>query len=220
MILVLPIAALLAASLLLLLSGGLLQLFNVPQSRNAVLIPIAPNWVILGLAESKMTFVVEDRKKGGRDLVRLGSARSSVGGKAVSANAAKPEPLAKLKIARAPELSKPKTDDGLLGIVVCASVSEAVDAKIRAQISAKSFPIKLAREDWRSDNTNWLLDIIAPNEAEALQMTSRAGNIIKTPQLHVHPAVINYVKQKIIRDPAIGLKKHLGLKTLKKKVPS
>ncbi len=91
------------------------------------------------------------------------------------------EPLMqeRLLIERAPELLKPKTDDGLLGIVVWASVSEAVDAKIRAQIKTKTYPIKLAREDWRSGNTNWLLDIIAPNEAAALQMTSGQETLSK-----------------------------------------
>ena len=50
----------------------------------------------------------------------------------------------------------------LSGIAIWASVSEEVDAKIREQIRAGTFPVRLQSGDWNSGNINWLLDVIAP----------------------------------------------------------
>jgi cytolysin-activating lysine-acyltransferase len=107
------------------------------------------------------------------------------------------EPLLqdRLVLARSSQDSNPLEDDGLLGIVVWATVSEAVDAKIKEQIKAKRFPVKLEREDWRSGDIHWLLDVIAPNEAAARKVIVGLGKIIKAKKLHVHPRV-----QKLLKD--------------------
>jgi cytolysin-activating lysine-acyltransferase len=101
------------------------------------------------------------------------------------------EPLLqdRLVIARSSKESDVNTDDGLLGLVVWASVSKAVDTKIRAQIAARTFPIELEREDWKSGDVHWLLDVIASNEVAAHKVITGLGNVIKAKELHVHPRV-------------------------------
>ncbi len=99
------------------------------------------------------------------------------------------EPLIqeRLLIIRAQELSKPKTDDGLLGIVVWASVSEAVDAKIRAKIEIGEFPVRLERSEWNSGNITWLLDVIAPSRKSALRVFEESKKTLSGLTTNVHP---------------------------------
>jgi cytolysin-activating lysine-acyltransferase len=65
--------------------------------------------------------------------------------------------------------------DNVAGIVIWASVSTEVDARIRDQVKARVFPVKLKPEDWTSGSTNGgdhaplsqegLLDVIAPSQS-------------------------------------------------------
>jgi cytolysin-activating lysine-acyltransferase len=106
------------------------------------------------------------------------------------------EPLLqdRLIVARSSKDSDINTDDGLLGLVAWANVSAAVDTKIREQIAAGTFPVALDREDWRSGDIHWLLDVIAPNEAAASKVIAGLGKVIKSRELHVHPAIQNLLK--------------------------
>jgi len=77
------------------------------------------------------------------------------------------EPLVRDRVAIA---SSAKPDDNapeleaLSGVAIWASVSEEVDAKIREQIKAGVFPIRLGADEWNSGSINWLFDVIAPNQ--------------------------------------------------------
>ena len=51
----------------------------------------------------------------------------------------------------------------LAGIAIWAKVSEAVDARIREQIAAGVFPVRLKPDDWSSGEIVWLLDVVAPS---------------------------------------------------------
>jgi cytolysin-activating lysine-acyltransferase len=46
------------------------------------------------------------------------------------------------------------------GLAVWASVSEAVDRRLRA---AKEQPVNLAFDEWKSGETLWLIDLVAPS---------------------------------------------------------
>jgi len=50
------------------------------------------------------------------------------------------------------------------GFAVWASVSEAVDQRLRA---AKQLPVTLAYEEWRSGPILWLIDLVAPSAIAA-----------------------------------------------------
>jgi hypothetical protein len=92
-------------------------------------------------------------------------------------------------IARSSEDPDINVDDGLFGLVVWANVSKAVDEEIRAQIATRTYPVELDREDWRSGDIHWLLDVIALNEAAAHKVIAGLGDVIRAKELHVHPRV-------------------------------
>jgi hemolysin-activating ACP:hemolysin acyltransferase len=83
------------------------------------------------------------------------------------------EPMTRDRIAIARAGGEGKVEE-TAGIAIWASVSDEVDAKIREQIQARVFPLRLKAEDWNSGETTWLLDVIAPSQKVA---TSRAGEL-------------------------------------------
>ncbi|WP_254796887.1 toxin-activating lysine-acyltransferase [Sulfitobacter albidus] len=74
------------------------------------------------------------------------------------------DPLMRDRIAMAyPNGDKNAVRD-VAGMAIWASVSEEVDAKIRDQIKAGVFPLRLKSEDWTSGKINWLFDVIASDQ--------------------------------------------------------
>lgn len=84
--------------------------------------------------------------------------------------------------------------DSLAGIAIWASVSDAVDAKIREQIKAGVFPLRLASEDWTSGNINWLLDVIAPHQRLATAVIANFKQVVKEGDLRIHPLLTRLVE--------------------------
>jgi len=79
------------------------------------------------------------------------------------------DPLRRDRIAVATAASKAAAAPGLnegqvVGVAIWAKVSPEVDAKIREQIKAAVFPIRLKPEDWASGDIVWLLDRAAAPE--------------------------------------------------------
>ncbi|NKB55065.1 MAG: toxin-activating lysine-acyltransferase [Alphaproteobacteria bacterium] len=104
------------------------------------------------------------------------------------------EPLLRDRVAIA--TAKPKENEGadtLTGFAIWASVSEDVDAKIREQIRAGVFPVRLKPEDWTSGPVNWLLDVIAPNQWLVTAVTTGFRQVIKGDDLRVHPIVASLI---------------------------
>ena len=64
-------------------------------------------------------------------------------------------------------------------MAIWASASEAVDAKLREQIKAGVFPLRLQAEDWTSGSINWLLDVIAPNRRLATAVITNFRQVVK-----------------------------------------
>ncbi|MFL9498838.1 toxin-activating lysine-acyltransferase [Rhodopseudomonas palustris] len=83
------------------------------------------------------------------------------------------------------------------GIAIWASVSDEVDAKIREQIQARVFPIRLKAEDWNSGDTHWLLDVIAPSQSVATAVLTNFKQVVKDKPVRIHPIVSQLV------DPAV-----------------
>ena len=86
--------------------------------------------------------------------------------------------------------------DDMAGLAIWASVSEEVDAKIREQIAAGVFPIKLKAEDWDSGEVNWLFDVIAPSKERTAQVVRNQKQVIKQGDLHIHPLVAKLISTK------------------------
>lgn len=81
----------------------------------------------------------------------------------------------------------------IAGIAIWASVSEAVDARIREQIAAGVFPIRLRPEDWKSGQINWLFDVIAPDPKRVAAVLANFRRIAGEGTLRLHPVVARMV---------------------------
>jgi cytolysin-activating lysine-acyltransferase len=103
------------------------------------------------------------------------------------------DPLLRNRIAIAQAIAKEgaarSQDDAVVGIAVWAKVSPEVDAKIREQIKAGVFPIRLTAQDWASGDIAWLLDVIAPNQKLAAAVLANFKQVAGEGRLFVHPVV-------------------------------
>jgi hemolysin-activating ACP:hemolysin acyltransferase len=106
------------------------------------------------------------------------------------------EPLTRDRIAIAKVGGEGKLEE-TAGIAIWASVSDEVDAKIREQIQARVFPVRLKAEDWNSGDTHWLLDVIAPSQKVATAVLANFKQVVKDKPIRIHPLVTQLV------DPAV-----------------
>ena len=106
------------------------------------------------------------------------------------------EPLTRDRIAIAKVGGDGKLEE-TAGIAIWASVSDEVDAKIREQIQARVFPVRLKAEDWTSGDTHWLLDVIAPSQKVATAVLANFKQVVKDKPIRIHPLVSQLV------DPAV-----------------
>ena len=96
----------------------------------------------------------------------------------------------------------PSQDDAIIGIAIWAKVSPEVDTKIREQIKAKVFPIRLKAEDWTSGDIVWLLDVIAPDQKLATAVLANIRQVVKEGQLFAHPIVRGLVDSQLQNEVA------------------
>jgi len=75
------------------------------------------------------------------------------------------------------------------GIAIWASVSKEVDERIREQIKAGVFPVRLQAQEWTSGDINWLFDVIAPNARLATSVIANFKQVIKEGDMRIHPLV-------------------------------
>jgi hemolysin-activating ACP:hemolysin acyltransferase len=106
------------------------------------------------------------------------------------------EPMTRDRIAIAKAGGEGKIEE-TAGIAIWASVSDEVDAKIREQIQARVFPVRLKSEDWASGETTWLLDVIAPSQKIATAVLANFKQVVKDKPVRIHPIVSQLV------DPAV-----------------
>jgi hemolysin-activating ACP:hemolysin acyltransferase len=106
------------------------------------------------------------------------------------------EPMTHDRIAIARTAGEGKVEE-TAGIAIWASVSDDVDAKIREQVQARVFPIRLRAEDWASGDHHWLLDVIAPSQKVATAVLANFKQVVKDKPIRIHPIVGQLV------DPAV-----------------
>lgn len=90
------------------------------------------------------------------------------------------------------------TDEDIVGIAIWAKVSDEVDAKIRRQIAANVWPIRLRDEDWDSGEIAWLLDVIAPDPETTGQVIGQFRNVVKEGQVRLHPFIRSLVSAELL----------------------
>ena len=86
----------------------------------------------------------------------------------------------------------------ITGVAIWASVSEEVDGRIRDQIAAGTFPLRLKPEDWVSGEINWLLDVIAPNQKATASVIANFKQVVKGGGLRLHPVITRLVDQETL----------------------
>ena len=110
------------------------------------------------------------------------------------------EPLIRDRVAIA---KSGKIDDltkaPLAGFAIWASVSDEVDVKIREQIRAGVFPVRLNGNDWNSGENNWLLDIIAPSQQLTMAVIANFKQVVKEGDLRIHPLITRLVDAEALK---------------------
>lgn len=84
------------------------------------------------------------------------------------------------------------------GMAIWASVSEEVDGKIREQIKAGVWPVRLKAEEWNSGEINWLLDVIAGNPKATAQVLTNFRQVVKEGDLRMHPIIGRLVEKDVL----------------------
>ncbi len=100
----------------------------------------------------------------------------------------------------------PTQNGALAGIAFWATVSDAVDAKIREQIKAGAFPVQLKPEDWASGSKVWLLDVVAPSQKMASAVLSNFRQVVPKSadgklmdDVRIHPIVARQVDPELLK---------------------
>ena len=99
------------------------------------------------------------------------------------------EPLVRNRIAVAATAGRDGAAPEPAGIAIWATVSAEVDARIREQIGAGVFPLRLRPEDWTSGEIRWLLDVIAPNPRVVAAVIADFRKLAGAGELRLHPLV-------------------------------
>jgi cytolysin-activating lysine-acyltransferase len=109
------------------------------------------------------------------------------------------EPLIRDRIAIAyPGSAENPAIADISGVAIWASVSEEVDGRIREQIAAGTFPLRLKAEDWNSGEINWLLDVIAPNQRATASVIANFKQVVKEGGLRLHPIITRLVDEETL----------------------
>jgi hemolysin-activating ACP:hemolysin acyltransferase len=109
------------------------------------------------------------------------------------------EPLIRDRIAIAhPANTERSALVDISGFAIWASVSEEVDAKIREQIKAGTWPIRLKAEDWTSGGINWLFDVVAPDRATAGRVIANFRQVVKEGELRLHPQIVGLIDKEML----------------------
>jgi cytolysin-activating lysine-acyltransferase len=113
------------------------------------------------------------------------------------------EPLMRDRIAIATPAGAEGADNpggALAGIAFWATVSDAVDAKIREQIKGGAFPIRLKPEEWTSGEHVWLLDVVAPSQKMASSVLANFKQVVKQGgDVRIHPMVARQVDPELLK---------------------
>ena len=107
------------------------------------------------------------------------------------------EPLTKDRIA----VAWAKQSDGvdaLVGIAIWASVSDAIDGKIKEQIRANVLPIRLGPDDWNSGERIWLIDVIAADRQLATAVLVNFRKLSGGKPVQIHPLVSRSVDKGVL----------------------
>ncbi len=87
----------------------------------------------------------------------------------------------------------------ITGLAIWASVSEEADARIREQIRAGTWPLRLKPDDWTSGEINWLIDVIAPDQKTTASVLANFKQVVKQGDLRLHPIIGRLVDKETLK---------------------
>ena len=113
------------------------------------------------------------------------------------------EPMIRDRVAvAAPPHKEGELEPPMAGVAFWAKVSAEVDAKIREQIKAGVFPVRLKAEEWDCGDIAWLLDVVAPTKKQATSVLANFHQVVKDGKLFIHPAVRGLVEGDVLNKAA------------------
>ena len=109
------------------------------------------------------------------------------------------EPLLRDRVAIASPADKARNPGSdIAGLAIWASVSEDADQRIREQIKANAFPVRLKPEDWNSGEINWLLDVIAPDQRATASVIANFKQVVTQGSLRLHPLITRLIDEETL----------------------
>lgn len=97
-------------------------------------------------------------------------------------------------------------------IAVWASLSDDADQRVREQIEAGVFPVRLHAEDWASGDHVWLLDVIAPSKAMATEVLKSFRQVAKKGEVIIHPVVKRQIEKSVLEEFTVASTRRSKLK--------
>lgn len=74
-----------------------------------------------------------------------------------------------------------------------------MEVKLKEQIKAGVFPIRLKASEWKSGEKVWLLDVIAPTRDLATMALKSFNHVAKSEQVSIHPLVAQLVDCEVLK---------------------
>lgn len=108
------------------------------------------------------------------------------------------EPLIRDRVAIAQRAGDGLQAQDIAGVAIWASVSDEADARLREQIKAGVWPLRLKAEDWNSGDNNWLLDVIASDQRSTASVIANFRQVVKQGSLKLHPLITRLVDRETL----------------------
>ena len=104
----------------------------------------------------------------------------------------------RVAIANAGQDGDPKTALAPAAVAIWATVSPEVEEKIKEQIKAKVFPVRMKPDDWNSGSIVWLIDVIAPSRELATAVLVNFQQVAKADSIKIHPFIRDLVDPEVL----------------------
>ena len=109
------------------------------------------------------------------------------------------EPLTRDRIAIAQRQDADPAGQDIAGVAVWASLSDEAEGRLREQISAGTWPVRLKPEDWNSGQNNWLIDVIAADRKATASVIANFRQVVKEGSLKLHPLITRLVDEETLK---------------------
>lgn len=109
------------------------------------------------------------------------------------------EPLTRDRIAIAQRKDADQAGQDIAGVAVWASLSDEAEGRLRDQIAAGTWPVRLKPEDWTSGQNNWLIDVIAADRKATTSVIANFRQVLKEGSLKLHPLITRLVDEETLK---------------------